>query len=136
MSGAQAEEIRRVLATIARERDAVAAGSSDEYFKLLDRDAVFMPPMLLQNTGSALRQWLKEFLEHFTVEWLQFLTTELVVLSEYAIHSYSYRWKVSPRGSGQGTTSSGKGVHILRRERDGSWLILREIWNVSPDDQQ
>jgi ketosteroid isomerase-like protein len=47
-------------------------------------------------------------------------------------HTYEYVWRVTPRGAGAPTIGHGKGMHVLRRQADGAWKILREVWNASP----
>jgi len=58
---------------------------------------------------------------------------ELEVAGNLAYHTYVYTWRVTPRASGEAKVSSGKGLHILRCQADGSWRIAREIWNAMPD---
>ena len=121
-----------VLAAIRVERDAVAAGDIERYLAVLTGDAIFMPPNSPSKTRAELHDWLRGFLEGFRVEWLRFASTETQVEGDMAFHSYTYTWRVSPRAGGEPTISSGKGVHLLRRQPGGLWKIAREMWNGSP----
>jgi ketosteroid isomerase-like protein len=91
-----------------------------------------MPPNSQPKRGVELREWLRAFVEEFRVEWLSYASMEVLEAGETAYHSFAYTWRVRPRDGGEAKTSSGKGVHLLRREADGSWRIAREIWNSSP----
>ena len=121
-----------VQSVIARERRAVESGSDEDYWSVLADDAIFMPPNLPPKSGPDLRAWLKDFVERFEVEWLTFTSVDVLVIADLAVHSYSYRWRVTPRSGGESTISVGKGMHVLRKRADGSWLIWRAIWNASP----
>ena len=126
----------RVLAAIGIERDAMATGDIDRYLAVLTDDAIFLPPNSPSKTGAELRSWLRGFLEGFRVEWLSFVSTETLIAGEMAFHSYTYTWRVCARAGGEPTIAAGKGVHLLRRQPDGSWRIAREIWNGNPASPQ
>lgn len=122
----------RVLAAIEIEREAMECGNFDRYLTVLTDDAIYMPPNSSSKTGAELRNWLRSFLEGFRVEWLSFESTETLIAGEMAFHSYTYTWRVCARANGEPTIAAGKGVHLLRRQKDGSWKIAREIWNGNP----
>jgi ketosteroid isomerase-like protein len=121
-----------VLAPVEAEKAAIAAGNPADYLAVLTDDATFMPPNSLLKSGAELRAWLSAFVRDFEVEWLSFVTTELEVVENLAYHTYTYTWRLTPRAGGEGKVSSGKGLHILRRQPDGFWRIAREIWNDVP----
>ena len=121
-----------LLALIDREVAAAAASDFQEYSAILADDAVFMPPNGAPRSGVALRTWLRQFLQDFAVEWVSFRHGDVAVDGRHGYHSYEYEWRVKPRAGGDATVSCGKGLHVLRKEADGSWMIVREIWNASP----
>ncbi len=121
------------LAPVDRERAAVARGNWAEYLDALADDAVFLPPNSRSKSGEELREWLKTFVQAYRIEWLKFDSTDVEVVGDLAYHTYEYTWRVTPRAGGDGKVSSGKGLHILRRQPSGAWHIAREIWNSSPD---
>jgi ketosteroid isomerase-like protein len=123
----------RVLDPVEREKSAAVTGDAELYFSALAGDALFLPPNTTAKTGAELRSWLKEFIDGFRVEWLRFESSELQVSGEIAYHIYAYRWRVTPVAGGEPTVASGKGLHILRRQPDGSWKIARELWNSTPE---
>ncbi len=123
---------KTVVAAVEQERAAVAASDLGEYLAILTGDAVFMPPNCSAKSGEELRAWLGSFLRDFQVKWLSFASTEVMVVADLAYHTFVYTWRVTPRAEGESRVSSGKGLHILRRQPDGAWKISREIWNSVP----
>jgi len=135
MAGELEKERESILSVITRERGAVESGSAEDYWSVLADDAVFMPPNLPAKSGSELRAWLKDFVQRFSVEWLAFESVDVLVIADLAVHTYAYRWRVTPRGLGESTDSVGKGIHVLRKNADERWRIWRAIWNASPPEQ-
>jgi ketosteroid isomerase-like protein len=121
-----------ILAPVEREKNDVASGDSAAYFALLTEDAIFLPPQSLAKSGEELRNWLGAFLRDFRIEWLSFTSTEMKAVEDLAYHAFAYTWRTTPRAGGETKVSSGKGLHILRRQPDGSWKIAPEIWNAVP----
>jgi uncharacterized protein (TIGR02246 family) len=125
-------DTQRVLDVVAQEVEAAGTGDVERYFAILADDAVFMAPNQPPRSGEELRDWLREFLEGFRVEWLRFEHVDAEIDRDLAYHTYAYRWRVTPRAGGEPTVSQGKGLHVLRRQKDGGWKVIREIWNASP----
>jgi ketosteroid isomerase-like protein len=115
-----------------REAAAIAGGDMAAYQGVLDEEAIFLPPNLALKGGAELREWLREFLERFTIQWLDFVHEEAAVSGDLAVHRFSYRWRVTPKAGGEAVVAEGKGMHVLRRRAGGPWKIWREIWNASP----
>ena len=129
-TSSQAREREEILALIAEERAAVERGDAAQYLSVLADDALFMPPGLAPRGGAELRAWLSDFVSSVRVEWLDFQSHDVEVRGDLGYHTYAYTWRVTPRAGGNASTSGGKGLHILRRQSDGSWKIAREIWNA------
>ncbi len=125
-----------IRAAVQAEREAVAAGDIGRCLGVLTEDAAFMPPNSTEQTGGELHAWLSSFLKGARVEWLSFASTEVQLLGSAAYHSFTYSWRVSPRaGGGEAKVTTGKGVHLLQLQVDGTWKISREIWNSTPSRQ-
>lgn len=125
-------ERQQVRAVVDREVAAAQRGDIRAYVRLLDDGAVFLPPNQPPKDGADLRQWLRDFLKDFTVEWLSFTHHKTEVSGDLAYHTYSYGWKITSKAGGEPLVEHGKGLHVLRRDSGGTWRILREIWNSSP----
>jgi ketosteroid isomerase-like protein len=123
---------REVEAAVDCEVAAVASGDMAAYQSVLDEEAIFLPPNLAPKRGAELREWLGEFLERFTIQWLSFVHEETGVSGDLAVHRFAYTWRVSPRTGGEPIVAQGKGIHIFRRGAGGNWKIWREIWNANP----
>jgi ketosteroid isomerase-like protein len=130
--GASSRDLQQVVATTDEEAAAMRDGDAAGYFAVLTDDALFLPPDQPEKQSAELREWLRDFLERFRVEWLEYVHEESVIVGDLAYHRYSYRRRVTPKAGGQPTVSSGKGLHVLQRQQDGSWKIARNLWNASP----
>jgi ketosteroid isomerase-like protein len=53
----------------------------------------------------------------------------VTVAGDWAIQRYAYQLTLTPKAGGQSMEERGKGIHIFRRQPDGSWLIVQDIWN-------
>lgn len=124
--------VEPVLQAAEREKTAMAASDMALYLSVLADDALFMPPGTAAKCGEELRAWLRAFLENFTTEWLRFQHGETVVAGNLAFHDYYYSMKVTPKAGGEATIGHGKGLHVLRREGNGAWKIVRNVWNAVP----
>jgi ketosteroid isomerase-like protein len=120
------------MAVTEEEVHAISAGDIDRYLAILTENATFMPPNLPPRRGDELRQWLRDFLERFTVEYLEFVHGETVVVGNLAYHEFTCSWKTTPRSGGPPAVAHFKGMHILRKDPNGAWKLARGIWNSSP----
>jgi ketosteroid isomerase-like protein len=125
-------ELQEVIAVSDEEADAIRAGDIGRYLAILSADAVFLPPNLRPKTGEDLRDWLRDFVQRVSVEWTRFTHEETVVVEDLAYHTYSYRWKVTPRMGGEPVTGQGKGIQIYWRIPGAGWKLSRSIWNADP----
>jgi ketosteroid isomerase-like protein len=126
------QETKLVNNTIDSEVAAIEGDDIECYLSLLTDDALFLPPELPSMGGDVLRDWLRDFLEQWRVEWLAFHHDETEVYGDLAFHRFSYSWRLEPKGGGELQVAHGKGLHVLRKGGDGSWKIAREVWNARP----
>ncbi len=121
-----------VNSVIDQEAAAIAAGDFKRYLALLSEEAVFMPPNSPEKSGEELRRWLAEFLENVAVKYHSMCHEETRVAGELAYHVFKCSWTATPKSGNKPALLHFKGLHLLRRQPDGSWKITREIWNLSP----
>ena len=96
---------------------------------LFDSDLVVMPPNEPPIVGkAALRSWFLRLTDQFSIE-LDSSVEELKVSGDWAFERFSFRQTMTPTGGGEPATARGKGIHVFRRQSDGSWKIARDIWN-------
>ncbi|HYK87151.1 MAG TPA: DUF4440 domain-containing protein [Acidobacteriota bacterium] len=125
-------DVRAVFAVSDEEAAAIAAGDIVRYLPLLAEEAVFMPPNSPERSGEDLRRWLGEFLQNVAVVVHSSHHGETLVTGNMAFHVFRCTWTVSPKSDRKPSLLHFKGLHLLRRQLDGSWKITREIWNLSP----
>lgn len=124
---------QQVFAVTEAEAAAIQSGDINKYLSLLTENAVLLPQNVPTKTGPELRQWLQEFLERVSIEFLQFAHGETVIRDDLACHEYTCSWRATPKSGGQPAVFSFKGLHVLRRQPNGDWKISRNIWNTNPD---
>jgi ketosteroid isomerase-like protein len=127
-----ANDRHQVLALAKREADVIASGDVEGYLDLLADDAVFLPPNTHARTDGELREWLREFLQTSSVEWLEYIDGVTMVSGDLAFHDYAYVWRVTPKAGGQPILGRGKGMQVFCRLPSGSWRLLRNVWNANP----
>ena len=125
-------DLQRVFAVTEEEAAAIESGDMEKYLSLLSADAVFLPQNVTTKTGSALRQWLREFLESMSIHFVTFAHSGTIIREDLACHEYTCCWRATPKLGGQPVQLSFKGMHVLRRQPDGLWKISRNIWNTNP----
>ncbi|HWZ43403.1 MAG TPA: DUF4440 domain-containing protein [Candidatus Saccharimonadales bacterium] len=123
---------QQIVALVEQELQALTGGAPEDFFAILADDAVLMPPGSGAKKGTELRGWMRDFVERFQVEWLDWVSIETVVAGDLAFHTYAYSWRVTRKAGGAPTLAHGKGIHIFRRVPGGSWKLAREMWNASP----
>jgi ketosteroid isomerase-like protein len=103
----------------------------------LSSDAVMFPPDQPPIVGrAAIREYMRESFATpgFSVSW----TTDTIVASASGDMAYSFgrsRYTFPGRSGKPGAidTAYGKGVSVWRREADGRWRTVAEIWNGAPE---
>lgn len=122
---------------VAREAEAVNSGDVELLTRVFANDAILMPPNSTSISGiPSIRAWAEEEFDGLTIERYDYRTEELTVAGSWAFE----RWTVTMTGEvGEGPLilERYKGMHIFRRQEDGSWKIHRDIWNrVSPEEEE
>ena len=88
-----------------------------------------MPPNEPPIVGkAALRSWFLRVTDQFSID-LNFSVEEVKTSGDWAFERFSFRRTTTPTGGGEPATVQGKGVHVYRRQSDGSWKIAHDIWN-------
>ena len=125
-------ETAAITALVDREARAISDGDMHAYEGVLAPEAIMMPPNGHARGGPELRQWLREFITNFVIEWLTFTHGDTMVDGALGYHTYACSGGVAPRAGGGPTVADGKGLLVLKRDDAGAWKILREIWNANP----
>ena len=112
-----------------RETQAIKGKDAAHFLALFDSDLVVMPPNEPPIVGkAALRSWFLRVTDQFSID-PDFSVEEIKTSGDWAFERFSFRRTTTPAGGGEPATVQGKGVHVFRRQSDGSWKISRDIWN-------
>jgi uncharacterized protein (TIGR02246 family) len=126
-----AAEERAINAVREREIGALRTGAVDSLLAVMATDAVVMPPNEPIVTGpEAIRTWHQNFATQFSVDG-RYVNSQVSVLGDWAIERYDGVMRFTPKAGGPPTEHELKGVHIYRRQSDGSWRIAQDIWNAN-----
>ncbi len=126
MASSAVEAINQV-----REREAAALTSEalEDLPTAYAADVVMMPPDEPVVMGQEASQtWFADFLEMFVVN-LEYTSSDVSVAGDWAIERYTGTVMLTPRAGGETVTETIKGIHIYKRQSDGSWRIVQDIWN-------
>ncbi len=122
-------DLEAIKNVIEQEISAANAGDAERFLGILSGDVAVLPPNELGVRGEQARLWLRAFFDQSAVQLEPYSNEEFVVAGDWAFHLYSYEWTVTPKAGGEPITDEGKGVHILQRQPDGSWLLAVDTWN-------
>ena len=106
-----------------------AALSSDwsTWARMYTENAVLMPPNASLVQGrSAIQAWGEDFP---TLTDFSLTVVEIDGRGDLAFVRGTYSITFVPEGAEQSTTDTGKYVEVRRRQPDGSWPMVVDIWN-------
>ena len=108
---------------------AAKAGDLDGYRKFWTDDVVWLPPDAPLTEGieacmDRARPQFEELIqeEAITVEEIKFATA-------FTFVRVNYTYKGTPKGDGEPVEEDGKGVFLMKRKPDGSWVSTHCVWN-------
>ena len=123
-----AADVAAINAIREREIVFVAASNADSLSTLYSADIAMMPPGEPGIVGSeALKKWLTDFFAAATMT-VKITSSHVDVSGDWAVDRYTGSVTVTPKG-GKPMNESMKGIHILKRQPDGTWLIAQDLWN-------
>ena len=126
MASADVEAINQVREL---EVAALSSGAIEGLAAVYTDDVRFMPPNEPALMGlQAGQQWFADFVEEFTVS-LDYTGSDVTFAGDWAIEHYVGTVMMTPKAGGETITETLKGIHIYRRQPDGSWRIAQDVWN-------
>lgn len=114
-----------------REREMVAFSEGDmaTIRELFAADAVVLPPDEPAVEGiEAMAEWFAALHEAAEIDG-SYQGADVTLAGDVAYEVNRFTLTVTPEG-GEAVTGMGKGVHIYRRQADGTWRIVLDIWNM------
>ena len=113
-----------------REMASFSAGTVDTNIALLTDDAVMLPPNEPMLSGNeAIRKWATAMVNQYTVSG-KYTDRKVIVSGDWASERFAGELSLTPKAGGAAITERIKGIHILRRQPDGSWKIAQDVWNT------
>ena len=61
---------------------------------------------------------------------------EIEVADRFAYARVNYKFKATPKAEAEPVEEDGKGIFILRRKPDGSWVSTHCVWNFNTPASQ
>jgi ketosteroid isomerase-like protein len=94
---------------------------------------VFTPPNEPQITGNDnIKKFVDGMLEQNTAT-ARYTNSTVDVAGDWAIERYVGELTLTPKKGSAAVTEHLRGIHIYRRQPDGSWRIAQDIWNTEPE---
>ena len=106
-------------------------GDADGLTSLFTEDAVLMPPdeALVVGKEQLFNRHKKLFKQYSLQHRLH--SDESVVCGDWGFDRGAYAMTLLSRTSSRQKEETGKYLTLFRKERNGQWLIARDIWNRS-----
>lgn len=119
-----------IAAVRGREMTAFSAGAIDSALAVFTADAVLMPPNEPMRAGTdAIRAWLQGMANQSAVAG-RYTDAQVTVVGDVAVERFVAELRVTPKAGGPATEERFKGIHVYRRQPDGSWRITHDVWNT------
>ena len=118
---------QKVEGVIEAWNDSVNSNDSERILTLVSDDLEMIPPGAPPAQGDAAHKLLESFFE-FDLN-LNASTLELILTGDWAIRRYEYELTLTPKAGGESTGMRGQGIHLLRKEQDGSWRFAKDMWS-------
>ena len=107
----------------------INAGDLEGSLAVYTEDCAMLPPNEpLLNGHEALRSWFEGFYEQFNVNG-RYTSSDVVVAGDWAIERYAGIFTFTPKAGGEPIDDALKGIHIYRRQPNGTWRIAQDVWN-------
>jgi uncharacterized protein (TIGR02246 family) len=125
-----AEDEAAVRAIDAEWSRASTAGDGKAVAALYAEDATLLPPMEPMRQGESAKAYWVDFSNNFSGT-TELSTTSVEGHGDLAILVGTYRMAVTPKkpGAKPMPVEQGKYVEVLKKQADGSWKIVYDIWN-------
>lgn len=114
-----------------REREVALAstGDTDSLLAVYASDVHWMPPNEPAAHGEeALKKSWDAMLRQVTLN-VRYTGSEVSVSGDWAVDRYTGVITATPKAGGNPIEEQIKGVHIMKRQPDGTWRIAQDVWN-------
>jgi len=108
---------------------AINSNDTDQVMAMYDKDAeIFQPDIPIVSGRRNIRKWVADYFKQYKTHWKK------VPLKNFVFGDYGFDEGIdtavdTPHGGGKSTHENCKGILIYKRQKNGEWLIFRDIWN-------
>lgn len=137
-TGLSAEDEAAVRAVDAEWARAASAGDANALTALYASDATLLPPNEPVTKGEAMKKYNADMINGFSGP-TELTTTAVEGRGDLAYAVGKYRATLTPKKAGAKPlpTEEGKYLEVLKKQPDGSWKIIYDMWssNTPPGKQ-
>jgi ketosteroid isomerase-like protein len=115
---------------------AINSNITDRVMAMYDKDAEILQPDGPLVTGRRnIRKWVNDYFKSTKTHWKK-VALKNFVLGEYGFDEGMDTAVDIPRNGGKTITWDCKGILVYKRQKNGEWLIFRDIWNNNTPPKQ
>jgi ketosteroid isomerase-like protein len=96
-------------------------------------DLEVIPPGEQPLAGADAHDFYGDLFDNFTT-FLKPTDIEVVVSGDWAFRRYAYELSLTPKAGGETLIMRGHGIHMFKRQADGSWRVTKDIYNTLPSE--
>ena len=118
-----------VMGTTAELLAAVNTSDVERCAAVWAADGVLMPPHHPSVRGhQAIVEYFRNLFSRRTFRFT-FTSSDIQLAGDTALERVTYTATIWPGDDGASIEDAGKGLHVYRRQADGSWKLTYDIWN-------
>jgi ketosteroid isomerase-like protein len=108
---------------------AINSNDTDRVMAMYDKDAeILQPDGPIVSGRRNIRKWVADYFKQYKTRWKK------VPLKNFAFGDYGFDEGIdtaidTPRDGGKPIRWDCKGILVYKRQKNGEWLIFRDIWN-------
>ena len=123
------KDVAAVNAMQDREIAMAATGSPDSLATVATNDAELMPPDEPAVHGlDAMKKWAETTFSQASLSG-RYTSSDVTISGDLAVARYTGELTITPKAGGAPVTEHIKGIHVMKRQPDGSWKIAQDVWN-------
>lgn len=108
---------------------AINSNNTDRVMAMYDKGAEILQPDGPIVTGrNNIRKWVADYFRQYQTHWKK-VPLQNYVCGDYGFDEGHDTATDVPRAGGKPIHSDCKGILIYKRQKNGEWLVFRDIWN-------
>lgn len=123
-------DVAAINAAQDRELAMAATGNADSMATVVTSDVEVMPPNEPAVHGlDAVKKWAETMFSEASVSG-RYTSSDVTVSGDLAVARFTGELTITPKAGGAPVTERIKGIHVMKRQPDGSWKIAQDVWNA------